>query len=96
MEKKLPGIFKNTINTDISNNKKTFYSVNNKDKNIESNINEDKSILNEYIFNIPVDIATNDGIISTKIVSKIKDHILTSSNKVIKLNDIKWIKRKDQ
>ncbi len=90
MDKKLPSIFKNTNYGPINNNKKIFYST--LDTQKENSIKENWDIDGEYIFNTPVNIETNDGTIQTKIVSKVKDHILTSNNKKIKLKDIKSIK----
>lgn len=94
MNKKLPSIFKNTSYNIKNNNKETFYSLENNLKEIGEK-EEDKSVLDEYLFNIPVEITTYDRIIDTKIVSKIKDHILTNNNEVIKLKDIRTVKRKN-
>lgn len=50
---------------------------------------------NQFVFNVPVEIITKDGIINSKIVSKVGDHLLTNSGKVIQLDDILSIKIKD-
>lgn len=49
---------------------------------------------NKFVFNVPVEIETKDGLIYTKIISKIDDHILTSDSKIIQLHDIISIKIK--
>ena len=91
MKKKLPELYKNSDFTHINNNKRVFYSNIDKDNNVTDNLKVDLD--NEYILNTPVMIETRDGTkISCKIVSKIGDHILTSNNKIIKLDDIKFIK----
>lgn len=46
----------------------------------------------QFVFNVPVEIVTKDNTFHTKIVSKVGDHILTSSGKVIELEDILSIK----
>lgn len=89
MNKELPSIYKNTNCSYINNNKKVFYSSDlNKEPMIERN---SKNIDEEYILNTPVIIQTYSEKINTKIVSKVGDHILTSTNKIIKLSEIKSI-----
>ena len=88
MNRKLPKIYKESNSKKINNNKTVFYSdnsFNNTDNKETFNLEE------EYVFNTPVIIETVDEILKTKIVGKVKDHILTSNNKVIKLNEIKKI-----
>ena len=45
-------------------------------------------IKDEYLFNRTVRINTRDGEVVAKIVSRVGDHILTSTNKKILLSDI--------
>ena len=84
--KKLPDIYKNSkvVNT----NKNVFYSF--EKENDERSFSKD-----DIIFNDVVIIKTIDNIYETRIVSKLNDHILTSSKDIIYLKDIKSIKRKD-
>lgn len=83
---KLPEIYKNT--RVVSPNKDVFYSFE-KD-------NDDRTFSKEdIIFNDIVIIKTIDNTYETRIVSKLNDHILTSSKDIIYLKDIKSIKRKD-
>jgi len=84
--KKLPEMYKNT--SVLSPNKNVFYSFE-KDDSDRTFSKED------IIFNDVVIIKTIDNTYETKIVSKLNDHILTSSKEIIYLKDIKSIKRKD-
>ena len=86
MNKKLPSIYKGGDYTHVNNNKTVFRSQ----LKTENNIKETKT---SYILNTPVIIETIDNrIIKTKITAKLKDHVLTSNNEIIKLKDIKAIK----
>lgn len=95
MNKKLPSIFKNTDHSIVNNNKKIFYS-NFEDRGIgnriidnnTNNTNNTKDIKDEYLFNRTVRINTRNGEVVAKIVSRVGDHILTSTNKKILLSDI--------
>jgi len=51
---------------------------------------------NQFIFNVPVEISLKNEIINAKIVSKVNDHLLTSSGKIINLEDILLIRFKDK
>lgn len=83
---KLPEMYKNT--KVVSPNKKVFYSFENDESTRKTFSKED------IIFNDVVIIKTVDNTYETKIVSKLNDHILTSSKDIIYLKDIKSIKRK--
>lgn len=84
--KKLPDLYKNTsVN---SPNRDVFYSFE-KDGDVRSFSKDD------IIFNDVVIIKTVSDTYETRIVSKLDDHILTSSKDIIYLKDIKSIKRKD-
>lgn len=50
---------------------------------------------NQFIFNVPVEIITKEETLNTRIVSKVGDHVLTNSGKIVKLEDILSIKIKD-
>lgn len=107
--KELPKIFKNTETKKITNNTKVFCSFYDNSKGDFESHEEKESLSssnnyydtvdrllnsNKFIFNVPVEIETKEGSLSTKIVSKIEDHILTSDSKIIKLEDILNIKIK--
>lgn len=51
---------------------------------------------NQFVFNVPVEIMTKEVTYNTKIVSKVGDHLLTNSGKVINLDDILTIKIQDK
>ena len=51
---------------------------------------------NQFVFNVPVEIMTIEVTYNTKIVSKVGDHLLTNSGKVINLDDILTIKIQDK
>lgn len=112
MDKKLPSIFKNEFDKKIDNNKKVFYSkyesvgnvvektsevdsLNDKSVSLSSSL-EELLMNNQFIFNVPVEISLKDEIVTTKIVSKVGDHLLTSSGKIINLEDILLIRIKDK
>ena len=50
---------------------------------------------NQFIFNVPVEINLKNETLNTKLVSKVGDHVLTNTGKVIQLEDILFIKIKD-
>ncbi len=83
---KLPEMYKNSKVQ--SPNKNVFYSFEKDDS--------DRTFSKaDIIFNDVVIIKTVDNTYETRIVSKLNDHILTSSKDIIYLKDIKSIKRKD-
>ncbi len=104
MSKDLPSIFKNTPNRKINNNKNVYYS---KYGNLIEPVKNDESIIEDnslngtvnnmlknrqFVFNVPVEIKTKDGIFNSSIVSKVGDHLLTSDGKTIIIEDILSIK----
>jgi len=96
MSSKLPNMFKNNNIVNTGNNRNSFYSF--RDGLSSIVYNEDRSSKKDidYLFNIPVLITTNNGTYGCKIVSKLKNHILTSDNEKILLSDIRDIKVKDR
>lgn len=87
--KKLPEIYKNEINKNISNNKKYCYLKNEQEK--EENINEKlEKIFNGmgYSYNIPVTIKTTSKEYNTSLVSKTKNNLITLDNDIIKIDEI--------
>lgn len=79
----LPEIFKNKINEDLNNNKKTYRST----KNDES--------LDLILKNIPVTayIETNNKELTTTIIGRTQNYIVTKGRDVIYIKDIKTIKK---
>ena len=109
MDKKLPKVFQNKIDKDISNNDKFYYSANkdqiinetkenNKSKiikpnNINKKINEIFSSPS-YVYKANVEVTTKDSTITTKIIGRNKSYLITMDNKTIPINDIVDIKLK--
>lgn len=103
MDKKLPGISKFSTSKKISNNKNAYYSFVEQDKDVRSGNNERDNFIKkeetlddlfnngQYIFNIPVKIKTKDKIVSSNIVAKVNDHIITSDSDIIEIKDIENI-----
>ena len=87
MSKKLPFLYKGENNKIIRNNKTVYYSNSNEEKGNERN----NVLESDYIINVPVRIKTYDKEYICKIVGKFNDHILTTSNEIIKLSEIKSI-----
>lgn len=102
MEKKLPKVFANKIDKEMTNNERVFYD---KVKEKEETQNEERSSKNKYelnitqkinkIFNSPkyvykadVIITTKDEILSKKIIGRNKNQIITLENELININDI--------
>ena len=97
--KKLPGIYHNNINKDISNNQDVFYvSKEMPELNVNSGFDVEgfiDSLLKEegYVFNKPLLITTKDKVYDTAIVKKEKTKIFTLTDDIIDINDITNIKR---
>lgn len=92
-----PKVFRNTINKSIKNNENVFYSKN----EIKNEIKESKNIIQKineifaspnYIYKANVKIKTNDDIITTRIIGRNKDYIITMDNKLIPIKNIIDIK----
>ena len=104
--KKLPKIFQNEIKEKVSNNKKVYDSLKDKDIIINKNINKDnnKKILsvkdkiknliksNNYIFNTKVILIYEDKEKECNIAGVVNNHIITMDNEIIKIDDLKDIK----
>lgn len=92
-----PKVFRNTINKSIKNNENVFYSKN----EVKNEIKESKNIIQKineifaspnYIYKANVKIKTNDDIITTRIIGRNKDYIITMDNKLIPIKNIIDIK----
>lgn len=92
-----PKVFRNTINKSIKNNENIFYSKN----EVKNEIKESKNIIQKineifaspnYIYKANVKIKTNDDIITTRIIGRNKDYIITMDNKLIPIKNIIDIK----
>lgn len=104
MEKKLPGIFANKIDKNISNNKDVYYSANNDSKleisesrndesKKDSNLNVYQKInkifsSTRYVYKADVRIQLKDEQIDCRIIGKNATHLITMDNKLIPISDI--------
>lgn len=103
MNKKLPKVFANKIDKNISNNEKVYYSrssekeeINTLDdkvenKNIYQKINDIFSS-EKYVYKADVDIKTKKGTKKVKIIGKNNGHLITIDNELIPIVDIEDIK----
>lgn len=101
MDKKLPKVFANTIPKKLANNTYVYYGE--KDRNVaaekkpayKENINS--KIIKifkspRYVYKIDVEITTNQGVQSQKIIGKTMDNLITIDNKLIPISSIIDIK----
>ena len=111
MKKELPEIFKKNVDSSHCNNKKVFYTSENKDivkkeEVIKTSNNNSLSIVEEkirklfkssrYIFNINVIIKTDKRDYDTKIAGKVKNSLVTIDNEIIPIVEINDIIIKDR
>ena len=92
-----PKVFKNAINKSINNNKKVFYSKSKQKEKIDDSRNVIQKINDiftspNYVYKANVKIKTNNDIITTRIIGRNKDYIITMDNKLIPIKDIIDIK----
>ncbi len=98
MEKKLPKVFANKIEKEIQNNDRIYVASKNIEEKQEAtidlygmNVNQKiKTILNSknYIYKAEVEIKTNNGIISKKIIGKSGNQLITMDNELIPIDTI--------
>lgn len=92
--KKLPSIYKNNINKNISNNKTSCnINLNRTNKTVQDEIND---IFNGfgYSYNIPLEIITTQKTYNTSLIAKVNNYVVTTNNDVILIDDIIEIKKK--
>ena len=94
MNKKIPKVFANKINTK-GNNNDVFYSyekTENTNKNINQKIND---IFNssDYVYKANVIIKLKDKEITKKIIGRNTTHLITMDNELIPISDIIDIKK---
>ena len=107
MEKKLPEIFHNKIDKKLENNKSVFYSRENESRvqkenneyskenklNIYQKINQIFSSPN-YVYKADVFIKLRDKEITTKIIGRNENFLITMDNQLIPITDIIDITKK--
>ena len=104
--KKLPKIFQNELSKNITNNKKVYDSLNDKDSNekkeVKRKVSNKKTLTvkekikeliksNNYIFNTKVTLVFNDYEKDCNIAGVVNNHIITMDNEIIKIEDLKDI-----
>lgn len=104
MDKKLPGIFANKIEKNVSNNSNVYYSANNEKK---GDINEHRNINNKvdselninqkiskifnstkYVYKADVNIKMKNEELNCRIIGRNSTHLITIDNKLIPISDI--------
>ena len=100
MDKKLPKVFANKINKNLDNNKSVFYSNKEDIEAVDNSIRSSNKVVNinqkiNYIFSSPkyvykadVDITTNEGVVSKRVVGKNRTHLITIDNELIPISNI--------
>lgn len=98
MDKKLPKVFANKIEKEIENNNRVYVASRDlKEKQKPAiplqgmNVNQKiKTILNSknYIYKAEVEIKTNNGIITKKIIGKSGNQLITMDNELIPIDSI--------
>jgi len=104
MERKLPEMFVNKVET-TGNNNKVFYSSKNEErtadvpvsKGREKNINQKISEIfssSTYVYKADVELTIRGDIVTKRIVGRNSTHLITLDNELIPISDITDIKRK--
>lgn len=92
MKKNLPHVFKNTINKSLKNNEKVFYS---KEREKYQEINIDELFKQNQIYRTDVKITLkNNNILEKNIIGRSINHLITSNNELIAIDDILKIEKK--
>lgn len=101
MNKKLPKVFANKIDKDISNNANVYYSSHETKEEIRTdNKSENKNIYQKindifssekYVYKAEVNIKLKDGVKNAKIIGHNNGYLITIDNELISINDIKDI-----
>lgn len=100
MNKKLPKVFANKINKNLDNNKSIFYSNKENIDVVDNSIRNSNPVVNinqkinsifsspKYVYKADVDITTNDGVVSKRVVGKNGTHLITIDNELIPISNI--------
>lgn len=102
MEKKLPKVFANKPDRDISNNETVYYDKMENERSADDIKVNDKFTINQkinkifgssrYVYKADVEITTKDGKISKKIIGRNRNELITMDNELINISDIIDIK----
>ncbi|MBR3209140.1 MAG: hypothetical protein IKF82_02615 [Bacilli bacterium] len=103
MEKKIPKVFANEVNSK-GNNNDTFYSYESSLDNKEIKISNEKNVnqkINDifnsstYVYKADVLIKLKNGEVVKKIVGRNSKHLITMDNELIPISDIVDIKKQN-
>ena len=89
MKKDLPNLYRGNISHGDSNNRQVSHGLRDS-QSIRETI--DKLFKENTIYRQNVEIVTKDKNLTTKIIGRTKDHVITINNIVIKIDDIESIK----
>lgn len=90
MRKDLPSLYRGNISNGASNNRRVAHGLKEEDLSVKDTIN--KLFKANKIYRENVELETNGKVITTKIIGRTQDHIITINNAVIKIDDITKIK----
>lgn len=97
--KKLPEIYKQPIDKNITNNDIVYYATRNTEEQTALN-QKPEEFINQlfhetgYVFNKPLLIQTKEKVYDTSIIKKSNEYIYTLSEDKIKISEILSIKKK--
>lgn len=95
MEKKLPKVFQNNIEKNLSNNKKVYYSDSKDRSDLPQNDNNDinQKVNNifaspKYVYKANTIIKLKSGTVKKTVIGKQNNNLLTIENELIPINEI--------
>lgn len=90
MKKDLPNLYRGNISNGASNNRRVAHANMDNDLSVRETIN--KLFKENKIYREDVELVTDSNTLTTKIIGRTQDHIITIDNAVIKIDNIKHIK----
>lgn len=90
MKKELPRLYRGSISSGTGNNLRVAHGFTEKEKSPRQTINE--LFKENQIYRQDVEIETDKEKLTTKIIGRTQDHIITINNIVIKIDNIKHLK----
>ncbi len=90
MKKDLPSLYRGNISNGASNNLKVAHGLKEKSEPVKQTI--DRLFKENRVYRQDVELETNGNVLTTKIIGRTQDHIITINNSVIKIDDITSLK----
>lgn len=90
MKKELPRLYRGSINNGTGNNLRVAHGFTEEEKSPRQTINE--LFKENQIYRQDVEIETDKEKLTTKIIGRTQEHIITINNTVIRIDDIKHLK----